>query len=34
MNKNELIEFTQRLIRQPSPSCDEGAVNKSSCLTR
>jgi putative selenium metabolism hydrolase len=26
MNKNELIEFTQQLIRQPSPSCEEGPV--------
>ncbi|MFL7870081.1 MAG: YgeY family selenium metabolism-linked hydrolase [Anaerolineales bacterium] len=26
MNKNALIDFTQRLIRQPSPSCQEGPV--------
>ena len=26
MNKNELIDFTQRLIRQPSPACQEGPV--------
>jgi len=26
MNKNTLIDFTQRLIRQPSPSCQEGSV--------
>ena len=28
MNKNELINFTQRLIRQPSPSCEEGLVTQ------
>lgn len=26
MNKNALIDFTQRLIRQPSPPCEEGPV--------
>jgi putative selenium metabolism hydrolase len=26
MNKNELIDFTQRLVRQSSPSCEESAV--------
>ena len=26
MNKNALVDFTQRLIRQPSPSCQEGPV--------
>lgn len=28
MNKNALIDFTQRLVRQPSPSCEEGAVTQ------
>jgi putative selenium metabolism hydrolase len=28
MDKNALIEFTQRLIRQPSPSGEEGAVTQ------
>lgn len=28
MNKNALIDFTQRLVRQPSPSGEEGAVTQ------
>jgi len=28
MNKNDLIEFTQRLIRQPSPSFEEGPLTQ------
>jgi putative selenium metabolism hydrolase len=28
MNKNELIEFARRLIRQPSPSCEEGPLTQ------
>ena len=28
MNKNALIDFTQRLVRQPSLSCEEGSVSQ------
>ncbi len=28
MNTNELIEFTKHLIRQPSPSCEEGPLTQ------
>ena len=28
MNKNALIDFTQRLVRQPSLSCEEGPVSQ------
>jgi putative selenium metabolism hydrolase len=28
VNKKALIDFTQRLIRQPSPSCEEGPISQ------